>query len=176
MAARGSAPRAVCLCNDSHCANQQHACLPRTIRCYQMPLRLHEGVGRSDYPAFEPTARPTTSRSVCRRHPPVGDPLKERPTGTSVTPQANTPNDMDHPVCRKFVDSPKRGFPVSSRQVERIQCQTRPGAGNRLLPQQRHRRCGQALTAKLPANRSDSHRSTATPPNRHRSFTCADGP
>jgi hypothetical protein len=46
---------------------------------------------------------------------------------------------------------------------------------NRLLSQQRHRRCGQALTAKLTANRSDSHRSTATPANRRRPFTCADG-
>ena len=36
---------------------------------------------------------------------------------------------MDHPVYRNFVDAPKPGFPVSSRQVERIQCQTRPGAG-----------------------------------------------
>jgi hypothetical protein len=118
---------------------------------------------------------PAESRSVRKRHPPTGDPLEERPTGTSVTPQANTPNDMDHPVCRNFVDSPKRRFRASSWPGRADPMPDATRRGNRLLSQQRHRRCGQALTAKLTANRSDSHRSTATPANRRRPFTCADG-
>jgi hypothetical protein len=175
MAASGSAPLAVCLCNDSHCANQQNPCLPRTIRCYQMPPRLHEGVGRSDYPTFEPQQGPAASRSVRKRHPPTGDPLEERPTDTSVTPQANTPNEMDHPVCRNFVDSPKRGFPVSSRpgRVDPIPDAARRGKSATAAAAVR--RCGQALTAKLTANRSDSCRSVATSADEHEPSTCRDG-
>jgi hypothetical protein len=40
----------------------------------------------------------------------MGDPLEERPTGTSVTPQANPPNYMGRRSYRKLVDSHKRGF------------------------------------------------------------------
>ena len=137
MAARGSAPLAVCLCNNSHCANQQHACLPQTIRCYQMPLRLHEASADPTTGLGANSKAPPRAVASASATPPTGDPLKERPTATSVTCQVNAPNYMDHPVYRNFVDSPEPGFPVPSRQVERIQCQTRPGVGNRLIPQKR---------------------------------------
>ena len=121
-----------------------------------MPLQLPEARRQTKRPAFMRNTKLPHETGTIRKHPTVGDP----PKNAKLTPALHV-----------------APAPPNSRRSSQSPHSRDPGARPGKVPtlQQRHPRGGQAPTAKLIANRSDSRRSRATPANRHKPCTCAVG-
>jgi hypothetical protein len=113
MAASGKAPLAFGSSDTSYSvADQQNACLPPDHQV------LPDATGLMSTSADPTTRLHANSKG---RHEPErpqappasGRPLKERPTGTSVTRQANTPNSKDYLNYRNSSEALSPGFPAS---------------------------------------------------------------
>jgi hypothetical protein len=112
-------------------------------------------VGRPNDPPSCGTPSPHTSQALSASHPTVGDSRKNVKLPSALHAAPTPPN------SGRSSQSPHSRDPGA-----------RPGEVPTL---QRHPRGGQAPTAKLTANRSDSRRSRATPANRHKPCTYAVG-
>jgi hypothetical protein len=113
MAASGKAPLAFGSSDNSYSvADQQNACLPPDDQV------LPDATGLMSMSA-DPTTRLHANSKGRHEHerpqapPASGRPLKERPTGTSVTRQANALNFKDLLNCRNSSEALSPGFPAS---------------------------------------------------------------
>ena len=139
-----------------------------------MPLRLHEDVGRSDYPPSCQQQGPP--RAVASASAPANGRPPER--NVQLAPPLHAKQMLPIPkivlISTISLRVPDLAFRPPVGRSSESNAKTRPGAGNRLTLQRWHRCCGQALTAKLTANRSDSRRSAWILADDHKPFTCID--
>ena len=109
---------------------------PRTIRSY----RCHWAPSTSADPTTRLHANSKGRHEPERpQAPPAsGRPLKERPTGTSVTRQANTPNSKDHLNYRNSSEALSPGLSGLAVGRSSESNARRDQAGDRRILQQRH--------------------------------------